>query len=218
MCSSQSLVHTRLFLLRCIPNGKPANPVMDAQTHNVTQALVAAREGNEAAAHRLWAMVYDELRGIAHRELRGERRGQTLSTTALVHDAYFKLVDQTRVAWQDRAHFYALSCRAMRQILVDHARRRNAKKREGARHAVPLEEAMELAVTHPGELLALDEALTRLGALDERLVQVVECRLFGGLSVEETAEVLGVSARTVARDWRRARAHLYRMLDMDEET
>ena len=105
----------------------------------------------------------------------------------------------------------------MRQILVEHARRRNAKKREGARHAVPLEEAMELAVAHPGELLALDEALTKLGALDERLVQVVECRLFGGLSVDETAEVLGVSARTVARDWRRARAHLYRMLDMDQD-
>lgn len=190
---------------------------METQTHTVTQVLHASRTGDEAAAHQLWAMVYDELRGIAHRELRGERRGQTLSTTALVHDAYFKLVDQTCVVWQDRAHFYALSCRAMRQILVEHARRRNAKKREGARHVIPMEEAMALAATHPGDLLALDEALTRLAALDERLVQVVECRLFGGLSVDETAEVLGVSARTVARDWRRARAHLYRMLDMDEE-
>ena len=191
---------------------------MDAQPRSVTQALVAARAGDEAAVRRLWAMVYGELRGIAHRELLGERRGQTLSTTALVHDTYFKLVDQSRITWQDRAHFYALSCRAMRQILVEHARRRHTKKREGARRQVPLEEAMELAATHPGDLLALDAALTRLAAGDERLGQVVECRLFGGLSAEETAEVLGVSTRTVVRDWRRARAYLFRMLSMDEET
>ncbi len=190
---------------------------MKTQIHGVTRALLAACAGDAAAANQLWAMVYGELRGIAHRELRGERRGQTLSTAALVHDAYFKLVGQTRIAWRDRAHFYALSCRAMRQILVEHARRRNAKKREGAKHKVTLEEAMDLVVTQPEDVSVLDEALAQLGALDERLVQIVECRFFGGLSNAETAAVLNVSTRTVERDWRRAKAHLFRILTTEEE-
>lgn len=189
---------------------------MDAQRHNVTQALRRVHAGDDEAAHRLWAMVYGTLREIAHRELNGERRGHTLSTTALVHDAYFKLFGQVQVAWQSRSHFFALACRAMRQILVEHARRRNRHKREGARRHVPLEEAAALAVTQPDDLLALDAALTNLAAWDERLAKIVECRFFGGLSNEETAAVLEVSTRTVERDWRKARAYLFEMFSRDD--
>jgi RNA polymerase sigma factor (TIGR02999 family) len=184
---------------------------MEARQGDVTQALRTAASDEEAAA-RLWAMVYDRLRGMAHHELLGERRGHTLATTALVHEVYLRLVDETRISWRDRAHFYALACRAMRHILVDYARQRNAQKRQGRRHEVPLEEALGMASDRSEDLVALDEALEQLAARDERLGRVVECRFFGGLSSEETAEVLGSSLRTVERDWSRARAYLYQAL------
>lgn len=185
---------------------------METGTHQVTQCLRDARAGDEAAAQRLWGIVYEELRRIAHRELLRERRGHTLSTTALVHEAYLKLIDQQQVVWQDRSHFFALSCTAMRRILVDYARRRNAQKRAAGKDHVPLDEALAVADTRAQELVALDEALEQLSAFDTRLERVVECRFFGGLSVEETAEVMKSSVRTVERDWRRAKIYLLHAL------
>ena len=189
--------------------------IMRRPQQNLTQVLLDAYDGDQDAADRLWVLVYPEMRQMAHRELFGERRGQTLNTTALVHEAYIKLIDQNRCTWQNRAQFYALACKIMRRILVDHARHRNAQKREGRQNQVALEDAAVMATTRSEDLLALDEALTLLAQRDERLADLVECRFFGGLSVEETAEVLGLSVRTVARDWKRAQTHLYRALRPD---
>jgi len=189
---------------------------MPNEQGEITRALLAASEGNEAASHQLWALVHDALRGLAHRVLRGEHHPQTLSSTGLVHEAYLKLVDQSRVEWHNRAHFFAIACKAMRQILVDHARARNALKRHGRKNRVPLEEALSLAETRSEDLVALDEALTRLAAFDERMAQVVESRFFGGLTAQETADVMGISKRTADREWRRAKTYLYRLLEMDE--
>ncbi len=189
---------------------------MKAAHHEITQALLDAYHGDEAAASRLWAMVYQELQKIAHRELLDERANHTLNTTGLVHEAYVKLVDHTRITWQNRAHFYALACRAMRRILVDYARRRGAQKRGGHDSPLPLEEAMALAEGQSEELVALDEALERLSEKDPLLAQVVECRYFGGLTMEETAEAMGVSTRTVNRLWTRAKTYLLRALRQDE--
>ncbi len=191
---------------------------MPGSDHDITQVLLDAYGGDKAAQEHLWAVVYPALREMAHRELIGERRGQTLTTTALVHEAYLKLVDQTRITWQNRAQFFALACRAMRRILVDHARRRKAQKRQAQQNQVPLEEAAVMAESRSEELVALDEALTRLARRDERLGQIVEYRFFGGFSVDEIAEILGVSARTISRDWKRAQTHLYRALRPDETT
>ncbi len=189
---------------------------MEAQEHEITQILLDAYDGDEDAANKLWEMVYRELQQIAHRELRRERPDHTLSTTALVHEAYLKLVDHTRITWRNRAHFFALACRAMRRILVNYARDRNVQKRQTQKHKVPLDEAMLMAEERSEELVALDEALTRLAARDERLGQVVECRYFGGFTTKETAEVMGISTRTVERDWERARAYLYKTLRLEE--
>jgi RNA polymerase sigma factor (TIGR02999 family) len=180
-----------------------------------TRTLRDAAGGNVTADDQIWALVYDELRRIAHRELAPEGRGQTLSTTALVHEAYFKLVDQGQLARRDRDHFYALACRAMRQVLADHARRRNALKRHGKWSRVTLGDAMGPIHPNVEDLVALDEALTRLGGLNERLAKVVELRFYGGLSTAETADLLDVDVRTVERDWRRAKAYLYRMLEVE---
>jgi RNA polymerase sigma factor (TIGR02999 family) len=182
---------------------------------DVTQALLEVQAGGPAAsgaAGRLWAAVYGELHHIADRELRGGRGSETLTPTALVHEAYVKLVDDDRVDASSRTHFFALSCRVMRQVIVDHARRRQAAKRGGGQRPLPLDAAPTIADVDSGDVLALDEALTRLAALDPRLEQVVECRYFGGLSVAETAAVMGTSERTVERDWARAKAYLYRAL------
>jgi RNA polymerase sigma factor (TIGR02999 family) len=179
---------------------------------SVTELLVRSREGDTGALDRLVPFVYDELRAIAHGQLRGERPGHTLSTTALVNEAYLRLVDQRRADWQDRRHFFAVAARMMRRVLVDYARKRGARKREGAKSLVPLEDAL-VAVEQESELLlSLDEALTRLASRDARLVQVVELRFFAGLTEEETAEILGVSARTVRYDWVKAKGWLYREL------
>jgi RNA polymerase sigma factor (TIGR02999 family) len=178
---------------------------------DVTRLLISLREGRREALNDLFPLVYEELRAIARRRMPvgGE---QTLGTTALVHEAYLKLFDHTRLTVNDRSHFYALAARAMRQILIDHARRRGAAKRGGDLRRLDLDDATIAVEDRAGELLALDEALQRLARLDERMGQVVELRFFGGLSVDETAEVLGVDPRTVKRDWRKARAVLYQEL------
>lgn len=175
----------------------------------VTELLRAAGAGDRDAFDRLLPLVYDELRRIAGRQLQAERAGHTLQTTALVHEAYMKLVDQSRIDWRDRAHFLGISARAMRQILIDHARRRDAQKRGGDRERTSLSnEGLGFEVDLE-ELLALDEALDRLDALDSRLRQVVECRFFAGMTEEEIAGRLGVTTRTVQRDWAKARAWLH---------
>jgi RNA polymerase sigma factor (TIGR02999 family) len=177
--------------------------------------LLNLRGGDRSVVDGLYPVVYDQLKQIAHSLLLHERDGHTLSTTALVHEAYFRLIDQTRVQWQDRAHFCAVAASAMRRIVVDLARRRQAVKRGGKLRPLPLDE-VHLAINEEAELvLSLDEALTRLGCLSERLSQVVECRFFGGLTEEETAEVLQISSRTVRRDWLKAKAWLFKELYPD---
>jgi RNA polymerase sigma factor (TIGR02999 family) len=179
--------------------------------HTVTALLEAAPE-NEDAVDRLLPLVYDELRGMAHAYLMRERRGHTLSTTGLVHEAYLKLVDATRTPVKSRAYFFGASARAMRQILVEHARHRMRQKRGGGQRPVTLEEQYLLADHFAADVLDLDEALHRLSDVEPRAARVVECRFFGGLTVQETAEVLDVSARTIKRDWIMAKAWLYRAL------
>ena len=183
--------------------------------NDVSQLLARWTEGDPEALQRLLPAVYDELHRLAHAQLRGERRDHTLNTTALIHEAYLKLVRLETVAWPSRAHFYALAARVMRHILINYAARRKAQKRGGGLHAVPLDDAVAVAYDRADELLALDEALTQLAALDERQSRVVECRFFGGLSLDETAEALGVSPATVSRDWTMARAWLNRALRDD---
>ncbi len=178
----------------------------------ITGLLLEAREGKPDALDRLYPLMYEALRGLAHRALRREREGHTLGTTALVHEAYLRLVDQNRATWHDRAHFLAIAATIMRRILVDHARRQHRQKRGGDRQPVSLDESVILADQRAEELLALDEALERLSALNPRLGQVVECRFFAGLTTEETAEALQVTSRTVERDWQKARGWLYDQL------
>ena len=178
----------------------------------VTRLLLSWRHGDDGALDRLFPLVYEELRGMAHRQLRRGPSGDTLSTTALVHEAYLKLVDRTQLHVNDREHFMALAAKAMRQILVDYARRRGASKRGGAASHQPLEEGLVPVSSRSDELLAIDEALGRLERLDPRLGRLVELRVFGGLSVEESGRVLDVSPRTVKRDWQKARAFLFHEL------
>lgn len=185
-------------------------------TGRVTELLHQAGAGDPTAAAAVFPLVYDELRQLAHRQLRRESSGHSLNTTALVHEAYLKLVDQTRAQIRDRAHFFAVAATAMRRILVDHARRHGAAKRGAGARRVPLEMVDGLAPDERADLLvALDTALVRLAALDERQARVVECRFFGGLTEEETAEALGTSTRTVKRDWAKARSWLYQALYPD---
>jgi RNA polymerase sigma-70 factor, ECF subfamily len=161
---------------------------------------------------RLFALLYNELRDIAHRQLQGERADHTLGTTALVHEAYMRLSQREEIPWREPQRFRAFVATAMRRILVDHARRRRADKRGGGAIMVTLE-GVAARQGNPVDLIALDDALARLGARDARLEQVVECRFFGGLSVEETARALSVSLRTAERDWTRARAYLKELLE-----
>lgn len=177
-------------------------------SQNVTEMLRDWRNGDQEALGKLIPMVYDELRRQAAGYLRRERSGHTLQTTALIHEAYLRLINQQNIDWQNRAHFYAIAARLMRQILVDHARKRQATKRGGSGLKIPLEEAMVISSGRDVDLVALDEALTRLAALDPQQSRIVELRYFSGLSVEETAEALGVSSRTVRRDWNVAKAWL----------
>lgn len=176
---------------------------------DITSLLAALRNGDRSAMDRLFPLVYREFHGRAHQQLAHRRPGETLSTTALVHETYLKLAGSSRQSYEDRLHFFAVASRAMRQILVDYARRNAAEKR-GSGRAITLEPDAIGNPDRSDELLALDEALEQLQELDPRLVQTVELRFFGGLSVEETADTLGVSPRTVKRDWQRARAFLFR--------
>jgi RNA polymerase sigma factor (TIGR02999 family) len=183
----------------------------DRARQSITDLLLQVRQGAPDAMDRLIPLVYGHLRRIAHRQLRGERPGHTLGTTGLVHETYLRLVDQNRVEWRDRGHFFALAARAMRRILVDYARRYRAQRRGGGIRRVSLSEG--IAVEEQAEiLLAVHEALEGLATLNERLSQVVEGRYFGGLTEEETAVALGVTARTVERDWAKAKGWLYQEL------
>jgi RNA polymerase sigma factor (TIGR02999 family) len=178
---------------------------------NLTGLLVEWREGDQAALDRLMPLVYDQLRRIAHRYVQRERNGHTLQTSALVNEAYLRLADQ-KLVWQNRAHFFAVTARVMRHILIDHARRRRYAKHGGDARQVSIDEAAAMSLERAAELIALEEALDELAQLDQRKSQVVELRYFGGLSLEETAETLNVSLMTVRRDWRAAKAWLYRRL------
>jgi RNA polymerase sigma factor (TIGR02999 family) len=158
-------------------------------------------------------LVYDELHRQAHRYLRRERAGHTLQTTALVHEVYLKIVNQEKIAWESRSHFFAIAAKLMRQILIDYARTKHRAKREGAMDKAPLENALTIRVSETSfDLLALDEVLTRLAAKEEHLATIVELRFFSGLSIVETAEVLAISDSTVKRDWQMAKAWLHREL------
>lgn len=183
-----------------------------ALEHEITRLLADLRTGERGALDRLFSLVYEELRVRAERELRRRTPGETLSTTVLVHELYIKLADATPLAIGDRRHFFALAARAMRQIVVDHARRALAQKRGGGVRATTLDVPDLAPAVEPAEFLALDRALAELSELDERLARTVELRFFGGLSVEETAEMMEVSPRTVKRDWRKARAFLHRAM------
>jgi RNA polymerase sigma factor (TIGR02999 family) len=178
-----------------------------SQPADVTQLLVAYGQGDRQAFDQLLPMVYDDLRRIARRQLRSQP-GQTLDTTSLVHESYLKMVDQRKADWQSRIHFLAVAARAMRQVIISYARRRGAAKRGAGSIRETLDEGRIAVADQAEQLLALDQALNRLAERDERLVRVVECRFFAGLKEEETAEALGVSLRTVQRDWMRARAWL----------
>jgi RNA polymerase sigma factor (TIGR02999 family) len=188
----------------------------DATPKSITQLLVAWGDGDHAALEQLVPLVYAELRRLARSHLRGERREHTLQTTALVNEAYLRLVEQKQVRWQNRAHFLAIAATQMRRILVDYARRRQYQKRGGGAPQVTLAEAEPLSDERAPDLVALDEALQSLAEVDPRRSQVVELKFFGGLSIEETAGVLGVSTTTVERDWTIAKAWLHKTLTGDE--
>ena len=177
----------------------------------ITRQLLAARDGDRAAFDRLFELVYPHLHALAHREIRGRPPTPTLGTTALVHEAYLKLVDQTQAGWEDRGHFFAVAARALRHIVVDHVRRQRADKR-GGEQPLPLEHEPAASGPATEDVLAIDEALGKLESESPRLVQVVELCFFAGLSVPEAAQALGVSERTVKRDWRKAKALLYAAL------
>jgi RNA polymerase sigma factor (TIGR02999 family) len=182
---------------------------------DVTRLLLEVRDGSPAAFDRLMPLVYHDLRKVAHKQLLRERK-TALETTALVHELYLKLVDQADIDWEGRSHFYGIAARAMRQILVDFARKRQTQKRGGGWRRTTLTNRHLGVEVNLDELLALDEALARLGKADERQRQVVEMRFFGGMTVDEIAAVLGVSARTIHRDWIKARAWLYSELYPEE--
>ncbi len=184
---------------------------------DVTVLLREWRSGDKHALDKLMPLVYDEMRRIAHRYMQNEREGHTLQTTALINEAYVRLVGRQKIEWQNRAHFYAVTAQVMRQVLIDHARRLHMAKRGGSAQRVTLDEAVTMSVERAEELLALDEALVELARLDPRKGRVVELRYFGGLSMEDSADVLGISLMTVRRDWRAAKAWLFqRMRERDK--
>jgi len=178
----------------------------------VTELLSDWSKGDKCALDRLVPLVYDELRRIARHHLSREEPSHTLQSTALVHEAYLRLVDQNRVQWQNRAHFFAIAGQLIRRILVDHARRRHAGKRGGAAPSLVLDESLAAPSSNPVDLVALDDALNDLSALDVQQARVVELRFFAGLTIAESAEALGISPTTVQREWTIARAWLYRYL------
>src|SRR5689334_1536511 len=176
----------------------------------VTQLLLDWSGGNKEALDRLMPLMYDELRRLARQQMRRERRGHTLQTTALVNEAYLRLIDQRNVQWQNRVHFLAVAAKLMRRILIDYARSRQVAKREGELRKVSIDEAASVAREPDASLIAIDDALASLETLDPRKAQVIEMRFFGGLTIEETAAALNTSHATIERDWTTARAWLYR--------
>jgi len=183
--------------------------VVAPRSKTVTALLDAWSKGDEAAREELIPLVYDELRRVAARHLSRERRDHTLRATALVHETYLRLVEQKRARWRSRAHFFAVAAGLMRRILVDHARSHRATKRGGELRRVPLNEELVVSASRHAELVALDQALEELSTLDPKLCRLVELRFFGGLSIEETAEVEGLSPATIKRNWNVAKAWLY---------
>lgn len=183
-----------------------------ASKNEITGLLLAWGQGDEAALEKLIPLVYDELHRLAHQQMNRERSGHTLQTTGLLNEAYLRLVDMRNVRWQNRAHFFAISARLMRRILVDFARSRNYLKRGGTVLHVSLDETLAISADKGADFIALDDALNALAELDPRKSKVVEMRFFGGMSVEETAEVLNVSPETVMRDWKTAKIWLLREL------
>ena len=188
-----------------------------AVQHTITHLLLAHRRGDSKATDGLFALIYQELKAIAHRQLARRRPGQTVNTTALVHEAYLKLADRDRDTWEDKAHFLAVAATAMRHILVDYSRKQSAAKRGGQAHRTSLDASVLFKEGATVEMLDLDKALTHLSETEPRLNQVVELRVFGGLSEGETAEVLGLSARTVRRDWFKAKSYLYLALKEEND-
>ena len=185
--------------------------------HDVTERLLAWSDGDREALDQLIPLVYDHLRQLAHRYMRRERAGHTLQTTALVNEVYLRLIDQRQVHFENRAHFFAIAAQLMRRIVVDHAHTQHRAKRGGGAERLSLDEAALMSPVQSAEMLALDEALQSLAEIDERKARVIEMRYFGGLSVEETAIVLGVSENTVIRDWALAKAWLRREMDGERQ-
>lgn len=190
--------------------------ITEPTPQELTQLLREWSRGSQTAQNQMIPLVYDELRRMARRQLRRQPPGNTLQTTGLVHEAYLRLIDSSQVEWQDRVHFFAVAARAMRCLLVDRARARHADKRGGGAQRIELDEGAAISPEQSVDMLMLDEALTRLAALDKRQSQIVELRYFGGLSLEETAEALDVSAITVRREWVKAKAWLYRELSGEQ--
>ncbi|HJZ80769.1 MAG TPA: sigma-70 family RNA polymerase sigma factor [Pyrinomonadaceae bacterium] len=182
---------------------------METSRTEITDQLIAWSRGDAAALERLMPAVYQELRRIADYYLRGEQAGHSLQPTALVHEAYLRLIDQTKVEWHNRAHFFGVAAQMMRRILIDHAKAKQRLKRGGAAPKISLDETVDVTHERAAELVALDDALQILSEVDERKSRIVELRYFGGLTVEETAQVLGISDKTVMRDWKLAKAWLY---------
>ena len=187
-----------------------------SHSHEITHLLEELKGGKKEVLNELFPQVYAELRRVADFQLRKERDGHTLNATALIHEAYLKIADYKKMDWQSRAHFYAVAAQAMRQILVSYARKRNAEKRGGGGVNITFDEA-QYGEHILDELVSLDEALTHLATINARHAKIIECRFFGGLSIEETAEALGVSTITVTRDWRMARAWLKEILKGSDE-
>lgn len=185
---------------------------MTSSTPDVTELLIAWNEGNQESLERLLPAVYDELRKLARSYLRRERPDHTLQATALVHEAYLRLIDQNSVTWQNRAHFFGIAAQMMRRILVNHAVAKQTDKRGGGVQKLSLDEAISLAEERELDLIALDDALKTLAEFDPRQSQIVELRFFGGLSIEETAEVLNISPATIKREWSTAKMWLHREL------
>ena len=187
---------------------------MNEIQQNITRLLDDLGSGNREAVNRLLPLVYEELQRMAHGQLRREREGHTLNTTALVHEAYLKLVDQKETHWENRGHFFAIASIAMRRILVNYAKMRAADKRGGGIANLPLEESLiAFSDDRADEIVALDEALQKLALINERAAKVVECRFFGGLPIEETAQALGIAPMTVKRDWLLAKTWLKREME-----
>jgi len=185
---------------------------LQSPSHEVTQLLFEWSEGNQAALGKLMPMVYKELRRLAHQHLSKERKGRTIETSDLVHEAYLRLVDQRRVRWRNRAHFYGIAAELMRRVLVDRARRRRRIKRGGSATRITLDQGMVISEPPRVDVIAIDEVLTKLAQIDQRKARIVELRFFGGLEVAEIAAFLELSETTVMRDWKMAKAWLHRAL------